>query len=357
MTKLVRPLLFVFVAMSLLLAACGAPAVTEAPVVEPTAAPAEPTAVPAEPTAAPVEDPMAMYAPDAVSGDIITAGSSTVFPVTERLAELFQQEGYTGNITVDSIGTGAGFERFCVAGESDISNASRAIKDSEVEQCQAIGREPLEFRVGTDALAVVVSAQNDFATGLTKEQLAAIYAGDITTWDQVDASFPAETIQIYSPGSDSGTFDYFVEAVMGPYFPNAEGKADLKKGEEALLAREGAQYSEDDNVLVQGVEGSPYAIGYFGYAYYIEEADRLKALAIEGVEPSEDAVNAGDYPLARPLFIYSTAAIMQEKPQVAAFIYFYLTNLNDNIIDIGYFPAPATDFEKALKNWEIGIGK
>jgi phosphate transport system substrate-binding protein len=280
-----------------------------------------------------------------------------VFPITERMAELFQQEGYTGNITVDSIGTGAGFERFCVAGESDISNASRAIKDSEVEQCQAIGREPLEFRVGTDALAVVVSAENDFVTGLTKEQLAAIYAGDITTWDQVDASYPAETIQVYSPGSDSGTFDYFVEAVMGPYFPNAEGKADLEKGEEALLAREGAQYSEDDNVLVQGVEGSPYAIGYFGYAYFIEEADRLKALAIEGVEPSEDAVNAGEYPLARPLFIYSTAEIMQEKPQVAAFIYFYLSNLEDNIIDIGYFPAPAADFDAAMAAWETATTK
>lgn len=356
MSKIFRVSLFLMVALSLVLAACGAPA-TEAPATEAaTEAPATEAAT-EEPTAAATEDPMAMYAPDAVEGDVITAGSSTVFPVTERMAELFQQEGYTGNITVDSIGTGAGFERFCVAGESDISNASRAIKDSEVEQCQAIGREPLEFRVGTDALAVVVSAENDFVTGLTKEQLAAIYAGDITTWDQVDASFPAETIQVYSPGSDSGTFDYFVEAVMGPYFPNAEGKADLEKGEEALLAREGAQYSEDDNVLVQGVEGSPYAIGYFGYAYYIEEADRLKALSIEGVEPSEEAVDAGEYPLARPLFIYSTAEIIQEKPQVAAFIYFYLSNLEDNIIDIGYFPAPDADSEAAMAAWVAATTK
>ncbi|MEY2819200.1 MAG: hypothetical protein RL275_2663 [Chloroflexota bacterium] len=352
MSKIFRTSLFLMVVLSLVLAACGTPA-TEAPAIE-AATEAPPTE---EPTPTATEDPMAAYAPDAVTGDVITAGSSTVFPVTERMAELFQQEGYTGNITVDSIGTGAGFERFCVAGESDISNASRAIKDSEVEQCQAIGREPLEFRVGTDALAVVVSAENDFVTGLTKEQLAAIYAGDITTWDQVDASFPAETIQVYSPGSDSGTFDYFVEAVMGPYFPNAEGKADNAKGEEALLAREGAQYSEDDNVLVQGVEGSPYAIGYFGYAYYIEEADRLKALSIEGVEPSEEAVDAGEYPLARPLFIYSTAEIIQEKPQVAAFIYFYLSNLEDNIIDIGYFPAPDADSEAAMAAWVAATTK
>ncbi|NWG08075.1 MAG: PstS family phosphate ABC transporter substrate-binding protein [Chloroflexi bacterium] len=345
MTKTVRSLLFVFVMASLVLAACGSPT-AEAPVVEPTTAPAEPTTAPAEPTAAPAEDPMAMYAPDAVSGDIITAGSSTVFPVTERMAELFQQEGYTGNVTVDSIGTGAGFERFCVAGESDISNASRAIKDSEVEQCKAIGREPLEFRVATDALAVVVSAENDFATNLTIEQLGQIYSGEITTWDQVDPSFPAETIQIYSPGADSGTFDYFVEAVMEEH-----------GGEEALLAREGAQYSEDDNVLVQGVVGSPYAIGYFGYAYYVENTDTLKALNIEGIEPNQENVDNGTYPLARPLFIYSTAEIMQEKPQVAAFIYFYLTNLEDNIVDIGYFPAPAAEFDQAMKNWETGVGK
>jgi phosphate transport system substrate-binding protein len=338
MSKFARS--FVFAALSLVLAACGAPAT-----VAPTTAP-EPTEVMVEPTAAPAEDAMAMYAPDAVTGDIITAGSSTVFPVTERMAELFQQEGYTGNITVDSIGTGAGFERFCVAGESDISNASRAIKDSEVEQCQAIGREPLEFRVATDALAVVVSATNDFVTELTVAQIGQIYSGEITTWDQVDPSFPAETIQIYSPGSDSGTFDYFVEAVMADF-----------GGEETLLAREGAQYSEDDNVLVQGVEGSPYAIAYFGYAYYIEEADRLKAILVEGVEPAQENVDNGSYPLARPLFIYSTAEIMQEKPQVAAFINFYLNNLEDNIIDIGYFPAPAADFQSALDAWATGVGQ
>lgn len=357
MSKTVRSILFALVAMSMLLAACGAPAATEAPVVEqPTTAPAA-TEAPAQPTAAPTEDPMAMYAPDAVEGDIITAGSSTVFPLSERMAELFQNEGFAGNITVDSIGTGGGFERFCVSGETDIANASRGIKDGEKESCTAIGREPIEFRVGTDALAVVVSAENDFVTSLTKEQLALIFSGEAATWDQVDPAFPAEAISVYSPGADSGTFDYFVEAILGPHFKNAEGKADNAKGEEALLAVPGAQFSEDDNVLVQGVEGSKFAIGYFGYAYFAENSGALKAISVEGVEPTQATVDAGEYPLARPLFIYSDAKILTEKPQVAAFIYFYLSNVNDNITDVGYFPAPAADLQASLDAWTAAAGK
>ncbi|MBK7453845.1 MAG: PstS family phosphate ABC transporter substrate-binding protein [Anaerolineales bacterium] len=357
MTKIVRSLLFVVVAMSLLLAACGAPA-TEAPVVvEPTVAPATEVPVVVEATVAVVEDPMAKYAPNAVEGDIITAGSSTVFPLSERMAELFQQEGYTGNITVDSIGTGAGFERFCTAGESDISNASRGIKDSEKEACTAIGREAIEFRVGTDALAVVVSADNDFVTALTKEQLGKIFTGQFTKWNEVDAAFPAEDILVYGPGADSGTFDYFNEAVVAPLYLNADGKADVAAGEEALLALEGAQFSEDDNVLVQGVEGSKYAIGYFGFAYFSENSGALKAVAVEGVEPNQGTVDDGTYPLARPLFIYSDATILTEKPQVAAFIYFYLSNVNDNIIDIGYFPAPAADLQASLDAFMAATGK
>ena len=285
MSKTVRSLLFVLVTLSLLLAACGAPA-TEAPAA-PTAAPAA-TKAP-EPTAVPTEvDPMAMYAPDAVTGDVITAGSSTVFPLSERMAELFQNEGYTGNVTVDSIGSGAGFERFCKSGETDVSNASRAIKDSEVELCQALPtpRTPIEFRVGTDALTVVISAENDFVTALSKEQLGKIFTAQYTKWNEVDPTFPAETILVYGPGADSGTFDYFNEVVVAPLYLTDGGKADTATGKEALLGAAGAQFSEDDNVLVQGVEGSPYAIGYFGFAYFNENKGKLKAVAVEGVEPS-----------------------------------------------------------------------
>lgn len=347
-----RSLFIALTALALTLAAC-APAATPSP--EAPAATSAPAATAAPETTA--ADPLAMYAPSAVSGDIISAGSSTVFPLTERMAELFQNEGYTGNITVDSIGSGAGFERFCKTGETDISNASRAIKSSEMDACKAIGREPLEFRVGTDALSVVVSSQNDFLTAISLEDLAKIFSGQAKLWSDLNPAYPAKVIQVFSPGADSGTFDYFVEAVLAPAFKNAEGKADAAAAKTALLGLAGAQFSEDDNVLVQGVEGSKYAIGYFGYAYYLENAANLKALAVNGVEPNQANVDNGTYPLARPLFIYSTAKIMQEKPQVAAFIYFYLNNLAANIQDAGYFPAPAEAEKAALDAWTQALGK
>ncbi len=350
MTKSFRSLILTLLALSLFAAACAPaePGATEVPV--------EPTEVQA--TAVPGTDPLAGYAPEAVSGDIITAGSSTVFPLSERMAELFQQEGYTGNITVDSIGSGAGFERFCKTGETDISNASRKIKDSEIENCKALAtpRDPIAFRVGTDALTVVVSAENDFVTSLTKEQLGKIFTAQVTKWNEIDPAYPAETILVYGPGADSGTFDYFNEVIVAPLYPNAEGKADLEAGKAALLGAAGAQFSEDDNVLVQGVEGSQYAIGYFGFAYYNENQGRLKAVAVEGVEPSQASVDDGTYPISRPLFIYSDAGIMQAKPQVAGFIYFYLTHVNDEISDVGYFPAPAAELEAALAAWMTAMG-
>jgi phosphate transport system substrate-binding protein len=275
--------------------------------------------------------------PLAVSGDIVTAGSSTVFPLSERMSERFLDEGYDGNITIDSIGSGAGFERFCVAGETDISNASRPIKDSEIESCQAIGREPIEFRVGTDALAVVVSAENDFVTDVTMEQLAQIFSM-AETWADVDPSWPAEPILRYIPGTDSGTFDYFVEAVFD-------------EDQAPILGASNLELSEDDNVLVQGVLGSPNAVAFFGYAYYSENADTLTNLAIDGVEASAENVDNASYPLARPLFIYSTAGVMQEKPQVADFINFYLSYVNDEVEDVGYFAASDEALQQAAQSW------
>lgn len=292
--------------------------------------------------------------PLSIDGDIITAGSSTVYPVSEAMVELFQEEGFLGEITVDSIGSGAGIERFCVSGETDIANASRTIEEDEIEACEAIGRTPIEFRVGTDALTVVVSSENDFLESLTLEQLGAIFSGAATTWDDVDPSFPSEPIQTFSPGTDSGTFDYFVEAVLEPLFEDAEDPG--AAAAEAIIGVPGIQMSEDDNVLVQGVQGSPYAIGYFGFAYYVENADTLKAVAIDGIEPNAETAESGEYPLARPLFIYSDATIMAEKPQVAAFINFYLTNINDVIEEVGYFPASVEAQNAARQAYLDAVG-
>ena len=313
---------------SLALTACGS-AATEAP-----AAPAA-----EEPTAS--TDPMEMYAPYSVTGDIVMAGSSTVFPLAERMIERFAEEGFDGNATYDSIGSGGGFERFCVNGETDISGASRGIKDSEVESCAAIGRTPIEFRVGTDALSIVVSKDNDFVTDVTTEELALIF-GTATNWSDVRAEWPNEPIQRFIPGTDSGTFDYFVEHV----FDEDDGP---------ILAASNTQLSEDDNVLVQGVLGSPYAIGFFGYAYYAENADVLNVLAVDGVTPTQETVDTNEYPLSRPLFIYSDANILKEKPQAAAFVYFFLTEVNNEIGDVGYFPANETVLSAAMDAWAEAV--
>ncbi len=275
--------------------------------------------------------------PLAVEGDVVSAGSSTVFPLAEAVAELFRNEGYAGNITIDSIGSGAGLERFCVAGETDVANASRPINEEEIASCEAIGRTPIEFRVGTDALAITVSAENDFVTDVTLEEVALIFS-TAETWADVRPEWPAEPIQRFIPGTDSGTFDYFVEEIFD-------------EDEAPILAAANLQLSEDDNVLVQGIEGSPYAVGFFGYAYYQENADLLHILSIEGVVPSGASVEDGSYALARPLFIYSDATIMQEKPQVAAYVNFFLSNVNEVIVEVGYFPASTAAINQAKVNW------
>lgn len=315
---------------------------TETVQIEVTSAPAENQAGEAETSDEAVSEmsdgaTLPLVDPLAVSGNVVSAGSSTVFPLAEAVAELFRDEGYSENITIDSIGSGAGFERFCVAGETDVANASRPIRDSEIESCEAIGRTPIEFRVGTDALAVTVSADNDFVTNVTLEELTLIFS-TAETWADVRADWPAEPILRFIPGTDSGTFDYFVEEIF-------------EEDEEPMLSADNLQQSEDDNVLVQGITGSPYAIGFFGYAYYQENASTLTILDIEGVEPSTTSVEDGSYALARPLFIYGDATIMQEKPQVAAYINFFLTNVNEVIDEVGYFPASAAALNEAKARW------
>jgi phosphate transport system substrate-binding protein len=275
--------------------------------------------------------------PTKVKGNVVTAGSSTVYPLSEAIAGRFKKEGYTDTISIDSIGSGAGFERFTKTGETDISNASDAIKPSHIESAKAIGRVPIEFRVGTDALAVCVSVGNDFLTDVTLADLAKIFS-TATLWSDVRPEWPAKEILRFSPGTDSGTFSYFVEHIF-------------KKKKEPLLSAKNLQLSEDDNVLVQGIEGSPYAIGYFGYAYYQENASKLKILNVEGVQPKKENVDAGKYPLARPLFLYSDAGIMKAKPQVAAFLAYYLTYVNDEIKKVGYFPADPAVLKASKQKW------
>ena len=321
------------IATGLIAAACGGDGGAEVTTMATTVAASATTAVAAGGSAGAfgleAVDPMS------VSGDIAVAGSSTVFPLAEAMAARFEDEGYGGLITIDSIGSGGGFERFCVAGESDVSNASRPIRDSEVESCRAIGREPIEFRVGTDALAVAVSPGNTFASDLTIEELGVLFS-TADTWRDVRPEFPENPVQRFIPGTDSGTFDYFVEEI----FDEEEGP---------ILAASNTQLSEDDNVLVQGIAGdgcnpgdasSTCAVGFFGYAYYQENQDRLSVMDVEGIAPTSETVNANEYPLARPLFMYSTASIIQAKPQVGRFLSFVLQFVNEEIGEAGFFPAP-----------------
>lgn len=279
--------------------------------------------------------------PTKVTGSIITSGSSTVFPLSEAISELFVKEGYTGQVSIDSIGSGGGFERFG-KGEIDIANASRAIKSSESEKARAVvGSEILEMRIATDAIAVCVSNKNTFARDLSIEELAKLFTTAIL-WSDVRSSFPKKEIKRYTPGTDSGTFDFFTEAV-------------LSKNKELLLNSKNLQMSEDDNVLVQGIEGSEYAVGFFGFAYYSENKGKLVALSLKGVSPSQDSVDKGTYLLSRPLFLYTTVKTLNEKPQVAAFVDYYLANVGRVLKKVGYFPAPAADLKKSKQTFLTAV--
>lgn len=258
-----------------------------------------------------------------VSGGIQIAGSSTVFPLAEALAARFNDEGYGFVVTIDSIGSGAGFERYCVAGESDIVNASRRITESELASCNAIGRSPIEMSIGVDALVVVVNPDNTWARNLTHNELAQVFTAD--RWSDVNATWPNRQIERFVPGTDSGTFDYFVEEVFD-------------KDVAPLLEAPNTQFAENDNVLARGVAESPYAVGFFGFAYALNNSSVLEVVDIENVTPNYENVENGTYPLSRPLFMYYDAAVIAQRPQVGAFLAYVLHYVNDEIVQVGYFP-------------------
>ena len=286
---------------------------------------------------------------EALSGRVVSDGSSTVGPLTTAAAERFGEEQPGVNVEVGISGTGGGFERFC-AGETDISNASRAIdEEEEVPLCEENGVEFTELQVAVDALTVVVNPENDWTDCLTVDQLATMWGpdseGEVTNWNQVDPSFPDQPLALAGPGTDSGTFDYFTDAVNG----------------EEGASRSDYTASEDDNVIVQAVQGDPGASGYFGLSYYLENEDTLKAVEIENeagecVAPSAETAQAGDYnPLARPLFIYVKNESL-ERPEVQEFMRFYLENVDDIAVDALYIPPPAEVKEESQATLEDAIG-
>ena len=274
------------------------------------------------------------------SGKVDIDGSSTVGPILQAVAEEFGNNNPDVRATVGISGTGGGFKKFS-SGEIDIADASRPIEDKEVEACKAKGIEFIELPVAFDGLSVVVNPQNDFLEDITIAELKSIWSPDskVTTWDQVRAGFPKEKIKLYGAGTDSGTFDYFTLAV------NGKEKA----------SRSDYQASEDDNTLVQGVAGDKYSLGYFGYAYFDQNKDKLKLLKVNGVAPSPETINDGTYqPLSRPLFIYVNKKSLEEKPQVKELVKMLLTSGKELIRTVGYVPLSDDDYKLVLERMEAG---
>lgn len=276
-----------------------------------------------------------------LSGTIAIDGSSTVYPITEAVAEEFQKDHRDVRITVGVSGTGGGFKRFA-AGETDLSDASRPIKKAEMEAAQSAGVEFIELPVAYDGLTIVVNPANTFVDQLTVDQIKAIFlAGKAAkTWRDVNPAWPAEPIKIFSPGTDSGTFDYFKEVVAG------------KDGS----IRSDMSVSEDDNVLVTGVAGDEHAIGFFGYAYYEENKDKLRPIPIvndegQSVEPTPTTIENGTYnPFSRPLFIYVNKK-SANRPEVKEFVEFYLEEAADLSAEVGYVPLPKDLYDIAEANF------
>lgn len=263
------------------------------------------------------------------SGTIEIDGSSTVLPLAEAVVEEFEGENPDVVIPIGSSGTGGGFEKFC-SGETDISNASREIEEDEAARCEAKGIEFTEFAVAIDGLAVVASPENDWATCLTTEELANVFrpGSKVDNWSQVREGFPNERLTLYSPGEDSGTFDYFTDVI---------------NGEEGAIRETGITKSEDDNTLVTGVSGDRGGLGFFGLAYYEQNADELSLMGVDSgsgcVEPTLETVGDGTYePLSRPLFIYVKNTSV-ERAEVAAFLQFFLDTAGELAAEVGYVPS------------------
>ena len=271
---------------------------------------------------------------DAIAGSITIDGSSTVGPLTDAIAEEYAAAQPEVEVNIGVSGTGGGFERFC-GGDLEIANASRPIKDDEVEACRSNGVEFTEVRVGTDALTMVTSPETDWVDCLTTDEIVRVWGPDaVDTWDKVRDGLPAEPITVFAPGVDSGTYDFMNETVL----------------EEDVQPRQDYNASEDDNVIAQGVIGTKGSWGYFGYAYYQENGDALKALAYDAgdgcVEPSAETAQDDSYKLARPLFIYVRNDALAEA-HVADFVTFYLDTVADVIEEVGYIAASDDELAEA----------
>jgi phosphate transport system substrate-binding protein len=281
-----------------------------------------------------------------LSGSVKLDGSSTVFPVSEGMAEEFQRVAPNVRVTVGISGTGGGFKKFC-AGETDVSDASRPILEAEMQQCKANNIQFVEVPVAFDGLSVMVSPRNDFVDCITVSELKKMWEpaaqGTVTRWSQVRPGWPDRAFRLYGAGADSGTFDYFTDAI--------NGKEKASRGDYTA--------SEDDNVLVQGIATDPDAIGYFGYAYYVENRDKLRLVKVDAekgggcVEPSEQTIASGSYqPLSRPIFVYPKLASL-ERPEVREFMRYYLDPANAKIIkSTGYVPFPDQYYRQAWQRVE-----
>ena len=274
-----------------------------------------------------------------VSGAIAIDGSSTVYPIAQAVAEDFQVDNPDAHISVGFAGTGGGFEAFC-AGDTDISDASRAIEPDEAACLKKAGIDYTEFQIGVDGLAVVTNPDVEWVDCITFEELKAIYepGSKVANWSDVNPDWPDQEIKVFGPDPDSGTYDYFAETVADP------------DAEEPSI-RDDMTQSADDNVLVQGVEGEPGSIGYFGYAYYAENEQGLKDLQVDSgdsgcVSPTPETVKSNEYPLSRPLFFYVRDDAM-DKPAVAAFVDFWVGNADEYATAVGYVETPS---EVAAKN-------